>query len=729
MDLDIENGSQLSLACVGHTMQQSSMYRQYNRDGTFICLTLTIDTTAPNAVNNQGARVTVLDNIHLSDNAVDFLSLGPISFSISHRIDGSTFRKVTVGLHKLRDQLRIRTRNESNHQHTAPISRRALPPTPFPRNFYKEPEPARETDTKFRILLSGVLSAYNHHRRLTLNNLTREQWQGLKEIREMTTRGDIRLSVSDKGGEFVVMSQALDREITNLHLQDETIYRRVTEKEFLVQCKRLNHVWMTMGKSAGLDERFVSCLKLDKPTCPVFYSLIKTHKLKPDEVNSTSAATFKIRPIISCVGGPTDRISWFLNKIVSQILPKIPSHLSNTHHFLERLRNARVEGNCVIESFDVTSLYTNVKNSEALQALSEMIDLYGNNLETYGLSKSRIITLIKECLNCNIFRWSGNYFAQLRGLAMGQRLAPVLAIRFMSRIEEPVLSRRPIMYCRYIDDCCIITSTQSEMDECFRILNQQSQYIRLTRETPKEGWLPYLNTQISTSNGIIRVKWYRKESCKNIILHAKSAHPTAVKRAVIRNMFNSEVCTGNQERHESRRLALKIACANGHTRSIIQAQLQNDVILVNIPNANIKSQLVRNRLYDRYCICERCVICPYGKTGDCTKIGVIYEIECLICNATYVGETGRNLGVRINEHMAGKRRKSLITPLGRHRHEAHNGNDYDVKCVILAHETEISARKTLEAFFILKRNPSMNNKNECLSITNEFLPLVPLCDL
>ncbi|KAK6750214.1 hypothetical protein RB195_002295 [Necator americanus] len=92
---------------------------------------------------------------------------------------------------------------------------------------------------------------------------------------------------------------------------------------------------------------------------------------------------------------------------------------------------------------------------------------------------------------------------------------------------------------RYIDDCCIVTSTQSEMEECFRILNQQSQYIRLTRETPKEGWLPYLNIQISTSNGIIRVKWYRKESCKNIILHAKSAHPTAVKRAVIRDMFKT----------------------------------------------------------------------------------------------------------------------------------------------------------------------------------------------
>ncbi|KAK6755181.1 hypothetical protein RB195_013888 [Necator americanus] len=111
------------------------------------------------------------------------------------------------------------------------------------------------------------------------------------------------------------MSQALDRKITNLHLQGETIYRRVTEKEFIVQCKRLNHVWMYMGKSVGLDERLVSRLKLDKPTCPVFYSLIKTHKPKRDETNSTSAATFKIRPIIICVGEPTDRISWFLNKI------------------------------------------------------------------------------------------------------------------------------------------------------------------------------------------------------------------------------------------------------------------------------------------------------------------------------------------------------------------------------------------------------------------------------
>nr|CDJ88329.1 unnamed protein product [Haemonchus contortus] len=43
----------------------------------------------------------------------------------------------------------------------------------------------------------------------------------------------------------------------------------------------------------------------------------------------------------------------------------------------------------------------------------------------------------------------------------------------------------PIMYCRYIDDCCVITSTQQEMDVLFDILNRQSQHIRFTREVPQ----------------------------------------------------------------------------------------------------------------------------------------------------------------------------------------------------------------------------------------------------
>ncbi|XGW15291.1 hypothetical protein V3C99_001066 [Haemonchus contortus] len=195
-----------------------------------------------------------------------------------------------------------------------------------------------------------------------------------------------------------------------------------------------------------------------------------------------------------------------------------------------------------------------------------MLDEHETEIVTFGLSKVHIMALIKECLNCNIFKWSGHYFSQKRGLAMGQRLAPVLAICFMSRIGRPVLARMPIVYCRYIDDCCVITSTQQEMDVLFDILNRQSQHIRFTREVPHEGWLPYLNTQIKISGGRYHVKWYRKNSSKNISLHAKSAHPEAVKRAVVRNMYRTPtgVGSGEVEREESRKLACEIANSNGY---------------------------------------------------------------------------------------------------------------------------------------------------------------------
>ncbi|EYB95478.1 hypothetical protein Y032_0159g3283 [Ancylostoma ceylanicum] len=67
------------------------------------------------------------------------------------------------------------------------------------------------------------------------------------------------------------------------------------------------------------------------------------------------------------------------------------------------------------------------------------------------------------------------------------------------------------------------------------------------------------------SNGVVRVKWYRKESSKNIIAHAASAHPTAVKCAVIRNMLKTatDVFSGEIERQESLEEAFNILHNNG----------------------------------------------------------------------------------------------------------------------------------------------------------------------
>ncbi|XGW09965.1 hypothetical protein V3C99_011891 [Haemonchus contortus] len=299
------------------------------------------------------------------------------------------------------------------------------------------------------------------------------------------------------------MPRGLDAAITQAHLGDGTLYKPSSEGEYKRQYRRLNSVWLDIAHRADLPKSLITRLKCDLPVCPVLHVLIKTHKLAPNTHASLDPSDFKVRPIISNVGGPTDRISWLLNLVLTQLLTFIPAHLSNTRRFLDQLRETRFRRNHVIESFDVTSLYTNVSNGDALQATHELLNEHAGSINMYGLSVSHIMTLVKECLDCSIFRWSGQYFRQVRGLAMGQRLAPVLAIVYMSKIERPVLDRRPVLYCRYVDDCFVACSTQKEMDTCFELLNTQAENIRLTREKPIDTWLPFLNMQVQLERGFL----------------------------------------------------------------------------------------------------------------------------------------------------------------------------------------------------------------------------------
>uniref|UniRef100_A0A7I4Z6D1 Reverse transcriptase domain-containing protein n=1 Tax=Haemonchus contortus TaxID=6289 RepID=A0A7I4Z6D1_HAECO len=174
--------------------------------------------------------------------------------------------------------------------------------------------------------------------------------------------------------------------------------------------------------------------------------------------------------------------------------------------FLDKLRAASSRSNYVMESFDVTSLYTNVSNNDAMQAIPELLNEYESSVNTYGLTITQMMVLIKECLECSIFRWSGQYYRQIRGLAMGQRLAVVLAIAYMFKIEKPLLDRRPIVYCPYIDDCFVVCSTEDEMDTCYDLLNRQAGNIKFSREKPKDDWLPFLNTQVRLEGGFYRTK-------------------------------------------------------------------------------------------------------------------------------------------------------------------------------------------------------------------------------
>ncbi|KAJ1365837.1 hypothetical protein KIN20_026279 [Parelaphostrongylus tenuis] len=124
-----------------------------------------------------------------------------------------------------------------------------------------------------------------------------------------------------------------------------------------------------------------------------------------------------------------------------------------------------------MESFEVTDLYTYVSNDSTLQGTHELQIQHQEAVNMYGLSTVQYMVLLKvpELLNIQMV-WEN--YAQMRGLAMGQRLASSLKLAFMSKVEAPVMDLQPLLYCSYdfcrdsFDICqSLITSNQSADSE------------------------------------------------------------------------------------------------------------------------------------------------------------------------------------------------------------------------------------------------------------------------
>ena len=97
------------------------------------------------------------------------------------------------------------------------------------------------------------------------------------------------------------------------------------------------------------------------------------------------------------------------------------------------------------------------------------------------------MALVKVCLRANYFSFDGKLYFLRRGLAMGSRLAPLLAIIFMGALDAQVLRQRPILYFRYIDDTFVVTATPEGLQSLFDLLNSLHPHIHFTREAPHEG--------------------------------------------------------------------------------------------------------------------------------------------------------------------------------------------------------------------------------------------------
>ena len=124
-------------------------------------------------------------------------------------------------------------------------------------------------------------------------------------------------------------------------------------KDFIKEVKRT----LDWAKSEELiDEDLYKILYREEPRTSNLYLLPKIHKKETPG-----------RPIIKSVGSLTETISALVDKILRKYSKLAQSYVKDTTHFLNLIKNYRVEEAWLLCTVDVTALFTNIPHEEGIE--------------------------------------------------------------------------------------------------------------------------------------------------------------------------------------------------------------------------------------------------------------------------------------------------------------------------------------------------------------------------
>ena len=510
-----------------------------------------------------------------------------------------------------------------------------------------------------------------------------------------------------------------------------------------------------------INKQLVQALLPQGSRTAELYGLPKNHK-----------ASVPLRPIVSACGDPLDKLSWFLERILTQLLKYVPAHLPNTDSYLTRLRQSYPNGfppDSIVFSLDVKNLYGNIPTDEAVQNVMNLLQAHKDSINLYGLSWLDVEPLLEHCLTNSFCRFGSSYYKQTVGLPMGSRIAPPLAIIFMGALEEAFLSAsrsQPSLYVRYIDDCfCVWPHSPDALTEYFEFVNTLHPTIKFTIERSDSvnlsGQLPFLDTLIKVSpDGHYTTELYMKPVAAPIILPFDSAQPFKTKKSVAKSQFLRalRLSSDPQSARRSTDKIHELLLSNGypsrwlagvarqalrqHENKTNKSRPPKDRIFISLPfiddtltrkvdtalrsaklnitaawkNDNtLTKRLVHSALEPPPCRAGNrpCRTCDNGLRGRCMTKNVVYEVTCQMCSPkqTYVGETKRCVRYRFDEHFRDGSNQTQLTPFGEHMLKCHPNEPVPKLSVAIVRRCKDGAdRKIAEALAIRDRRPSINSQ-------------------
>ena len=347
---------------------------------------------------------------------------------------------------------------------------------------------------------------------------------------------DIIITDSDKNLGPVMLNNHQYDQLVKKHLDNETVYQPLSFDE-------VNFIYLTtlekiLNNLSKLSSTFSS--KYKRQLEWVKYKTILPSKVPKFRVipKLQKVGPLSSRPISGAINWVTTPISKFISAYIQSFIEnERTAILRDSKMLVQKIENKIIPSNAILVSFDVVSLYTNMRHSEVIKYLRKSLK---------SADELLLLELIELTLKTSVTQYTDKFYIQREGMAMGTNMAVLVANLFLHHaldesdlIYENLLFENMKLYNRYIDDTFLIwLGNQQELNNLHTELNQLIPGITFTMIASLQEIdaldVTIYKQPISATESILKVRPYQKSLAKYIYLPLVSSHQYSIKKGFIK---------------------------------------------------------------------------------------------------------------------------------------------------------------------------------------------------
>ena len=210
-------------------------------------------------------------------------------------------------------------------------------------------------------------------------NVSDVERRGLEKLCRRVKAGEIVCFVTDKSGRMSCDSLQNYKRACQAELSDDSKTPEITMEDHDLAEKEMNAEGLALLRMLGLNddtagERLRNAIVAEGVRIPPFYGMRKDHKVvKPGEEEVGP----RVRPVCGAEDCVTKRVSYILCMLLSHLIPEDGTHCWSTDDLLSEFekvnRNQVVDGEWIVGSLDVNSLYPSLDIDRCARVVSEKL--------------------------------------------------------------------------------------------------------------------------------------------------------------------------------------------------------------------------------------------------------------------------------------------------------------------------------------------------------------------